>query len=98
MLVIEAKSLLIGESADPEMVEALRQSAEAHAGVTKVHEVLTVHHAPDQIVSVISADFDDGISAGDVERIVKDIEVQIAKEFPIVTRLYVRPVTGYSRI
>jgi cation diffusion facilitator family transporter len=94
LLVIEAKSLLIGESADPEMVEALRQSAEAHDGVTKVHEVLTVHHAPDQIVSVISADFDDNISAADVERIVKDIETQIAKDFPVVTRLYIRPVSG----
>ena len=94
LLCIEAKGLLIGESADPEMVEALRLSAEAHEGVTKVHEVLTVHHAPDQIVSVISADFDDGISAADVERIVRDIEAKIAADFPVVTRLYVRPVSG----
>ncbi len=94
LLVIEAKGLLIGESADPAMVEALRISAEAHAGVTKVHEVLTVHHAPDQIVSVISADFDDDISAADVERIVRDIEAEIGRDFPVVTRLYIRPVSG----
>jgi cation diffusion facilitator family transporter len=91
-LLIEAKGLLIGESADPELVEALRASAQAHDGVEKVHEVITVHHSPDQIVSVISADFDDGISAADVERIVRDIEAKVADDFPVVTRIYVRPV------
>ncbi|MFZ1477066.1 MAG: cation diffusion facilitator family transporter [Sphingorhabdus sp.] len=94
LLCIEAKGLLIGESADVDMVEALRLSAASHAGVTKVHEVLTVHHAPDQIVSVISADFDDDISAADVERIIRDIEAKVAKEFPVVTRLYVRPMSA----
>jgi cation diffusion facilitator family transporter len=94
ILCIEAKGLLIGESADPALIEALRLSAESHDGVTKVHEVLTVHHAPDQVVSVISADFDDDITAGDVERIVRDIEAKVAADFPIITRLYVRPVSG----
>lgn len=93
-LVIEAKGLLIGESADPALIDALRVSAEAHAGVSKVHEVLTVHHAPDQVVTVISADFDDHISAADVERIVRDIEAKVSADFPIITRLYVRPVSG----
>jgi cation diffusion facilitator family transporter len=94
LLLIEAKGLLIGESADPALVEALRASAEAHDGVDKVFDVLTVHHAPDQIVAIIDADFDDAISAGDVERIVRDIEAKVAIDFPVVTRLYVRPVSG----
>jgi cation diffusion facilitator family transporter len=94
LLIIEAKGLLIGESADPAMVEALRLSAESHDGVDKVFDVLTVHHAPDKVVAVISADFDDTISAGDVERIVRDIEKDVEKAFPIVTQVYVRPVSG----
>jgi cation diffusion facilitator family transporter len=94
LLLIEAKGLLIGESADPALVEALRHSAAIHDGVDRVHEVLTVHHAPDQIVAVISADFDDNIHARDVERIVRDIEAKIAADFPVVTRLYVRPVSS----
>ncbi len=94
ILVVESKGLLIGESADPDLVEALRASALAHDGVDAVHDVLTVHHAPDQIVAIISADFDDRISAGDVERIVRDIETKVAETWPVVTRLYVRPVSG----
>ncbi|MEY2925800.1 MAG: hypothetical protein RL367_277 [Pseudomonadota bacterium] len=94
LLLVEAKGLLIGESADPALVEALRVSAESHDGVERVHEVLTVHHAPTQVVAVISADFVDTITAADVERIVRNIETKIAEDWPVVTRLYVRPVSG----
>lgn len=93
LLIVEAKGLLIGESADPELIMALRRSTESHAGVTKVHDILTVHHAPEQIVSVINVDFDDKISARDVENIVRDIEAKVARDFPVVTRIFVRPVS-----
>lgn len=92
LLLIEAKGLLIGESADPALIDAIRQCAAAHAGVVSVDEVLTVHHAPDMVVSVISADFDDTITARDVEQTVRDIEQAVARQFPVVTRVYVRPV------
>ncbi|MEQ1687265.1 MAG: cation diffusion facilitator family transporter [Sphingopyxis sp.] len=94
LLIIEAKGLLIGESADGELIEALRVSASTHTGVTRVHDVLTVHQAPEKVVSVLSVDFDDDISAADVERIVADIEAKVAADFPIITQVYVRPVSG----
>ena len=91
LLLVEAKGLLIGEAADPELVEAIRRCAEAHSGVVSVAEVLTVHQAPDRVVTVISADFDDAITARDVEQTVRDIEAEVARLFPIITRVYVRP-------
>jgi cation diffusion facilitator family transporter len=93
-LLIEAKGLLIGEAADPALVRELRECTVAHAGVVAVHEVLTVHQAPDMVVAVISADFDDTISARDVERTVADIESRIAELFPVITRVYIRPMGG----
>jgi cation diffusion facilitator family transporter len=94
LLIVEAKGLLIGESADPALVAALKQSAEHHDGVDEVIDVLTVHHAPDKVVAIIDANFDDRITAADVERLVNEIESRVAADFPVVTRLYVRPVTG----
>ncbi len=92
LLLVEAKGLLIGEAADPELVEAIRQCAEAHDGVVKVAEVLTVHQAPRMVVAVISADFDDAITAREVEIIVRDIEAAVDRAFPTVARVYVRPL------
>ena len=91
MLLIEAKGLLIGESADPALIAAIRSCAESHAGVDAVHEVLTIHQAPNMVVAVIAADFDDAISARAVEQTVRDIEAAVAAQFPVVTRVYVRP-------
>lgn len=96
LLLIEAKGLLIGESADPSLIAAIRSCAEGHAGVVKVHEVLTVHQAPDMVVTVISADFDDTITARAVEQTVLDIEAAVARDFPVVTRVYVRPLDSTS--
>ena len=94
MLLIEAKGLLIGEAADPELVTALHDLTQSHAGVVAVKEVLTVHQAPDMVVAIIGADFEDTISARDVEQTVADIETAIAERFPLVTRVYIRPMGG----
>lgn len=91
ILLYEAKGLLIGESADPQLVAAIRATAAAHTGVVRVHEVLTVHSAPTMVTVIISADFDDTITARDVERIVLAIETDVSSRFPLVARVYVRP-------
>ena len=94
VLAYESKALLIGEAADPELVSGLRAMVEGSRGVTGVGEVLTVHSAPDQVMAMLSVDFDDGMGARDVERIVCEIEAEAEARYPIVRRLYIRPQSG----
>jgi len=89
-LAREAKGLLIGEAADPELVQALRKAA-TRDGVMGIGEIVTVHNAPTQIVVAMNVDFDDRLSARDVETIVDAIERDVQTAFPAVTRIYVRP-------
>ena len=91
VLLLEAKGLLIGESADPRLVAAIAAAADRHPGVVRVHEVLTLHAAPDMVTAIISADFDDAITARAVEDIVAEIRAEVAGRFPVVTRLFVDP-------
>ena len=46
----------------------------------------------------MSADFDDMITAGDVERIIADIEAEVESLWPDVKRLYIRPQQDAGRI
>ena len=91
LLAYESKALLIGEAADPELVAGASRHGRRQKGVTAVGQVLTVHSAPDQITAMLSVDFDDDITARDVEALVWGIEVEAAKRFPMVRRLYLRP-------
>jgi hypothetical protein len=59
--------------------------------VVGVGDVLTIHSAPDMITAMLSVDFDDNISAGEVENIVRYIEEQAGQRWPHVRRLFVRP-------
>src|SRR4051794_10408898 len=91
LLAYESKALLIGEAADPELVAALHERVQPRKGVPAVGQVLTIHSAPDQITAMLSVDFDDDITARDVEALVWGIEVEAATRFPMVRRLYLRP-------
>ncbi|MCL6678925.1 cation diffusion facilitator family transporter [Sphingomonas sp. RG327] len=94
LLAYESKGLLIGEAAEPELVSGLAQLVSSQKGVVAAGEVLTVHSSPDQVTAMISVDFDDSISAGDVEHIVCTIEEEAHKHWPQVRRLYIRPRKG----
>ena len=91
LLAVESKALLIGESADPELVSGLRSLTLTHREVTGVGEILTLHSAPDQITAMMSVDFDDTITAGRVEAIVDQIESEAGDRWPAVKRLFIRP-------
>jgi cation diffusion facilitator family transporter len=89
-LAIKAKGLLIGEAASPELVAALRGAA-TRDGVMGIGEIVTIHNAPNQIVVAMNVDFDNRLGAGDVERIIDEIERDVRTGYPDVTRIYVRP-------
>ncbi len=93
-LARESKGLLIGEAADPELVEGLRALASGKPGVVGVGHVLTVHSAPDQVTVMINVDFRDDMLAGEVERMVDDTEREARERWPEVRRLFVRPMQG----
>ena len=98
VLAIESKALLIGEAADPELVESIRAAADMETGIVGVGHILTLHSSPDQITVVMSADFEDSITAGEVERIIARIEARVERHWPAVKRLYIRPQQDAAQI
>ena len=94
LLAHESKGLLIGESADPILVEKIRVLACEREGVVGVGHVLTLHSSPDQITVMMNVDFRDDMLAGEVERIVCQIEEEARERWPAVKRLFVRPMQG----
>jgi len=91
LLAREAKGLLIGESAEPDIVRAVRATLEARPEITSVNHVRTIHTAPDRIFVAISADFRDSLCMGDAETLIEAIEAELKGAEPRLSSIYIRP-------
>lgn len=88
-LAAETKGLLIGESANRHVVEAIRQLAGQADGVEAVNEVLTMHMGPDFILVTLSIRFQRGLPAERIERAIADLDRAIKAEESMVKRVFV---------
>lgn len=88
-LAYECQGLLTGESVRPQTRDKLREIAAGTNGVCSVNELLTMHFGPSDVLVAISLDFDDGISAGEVEEAVTSIERRMKAAHPEVKRIFV---------
>jgi len=88
-LAIECKGLLIGESADPVVVAGIEEIAGGYDAVVGVNEILTMHFSPADVLVNISLDFDNTLTADQVERTVSEMETIIMERFPDVRRVFI---------
>ena len=91
LLAREAKELLIGESAHPDIVEQARQILERRPEITSVNHVRTIHSAPDSVFVAVSADFVDQIPMGEGERLIEEMERELKTVLPALSSIYIRP-------
>jgi cation diffusion facilitator family transporter len=88
-LAYETKGLLIGESANTQVVEGIRAIAADTPHIDHLNEVLTMHMGPDFILVTVSIDFEDAIDADTVERTTADIDRRIKQVYPQVKRVFI---------
>jgi cation diffusion facilitator family transporter len=88
-LAYETKSLLIGESAEPEVVEGIRRILGQHAEIENINKVLTLHMGPEYILVTLGVDFNNDINAGQVETLIEKIDRKIKQDWPLVKRVFI---------
>ena len=92
-LARESKGLLIGEAALPGIQDAILAIAQQDRAVQKANGVLTIHLGPTQIVAGLSVEFEDHLTAPEIEDCVQRLEDRLKREIPDVTTLFVKPQT-----
>jgi len=88
-LAYETKGLLIGESANREVIRGIRKIIMAHDFIQHVNEILTMHMGPDFILLNLSVDFKDRVSAGDLEKAIAGLDREIKQKYPRIKRIFV---------
>lgn len=96
LLARESKSLLIGERADRQLGDSILRVAGSEKSVTRANGVLTMQLAPDQIIAALSLDFEDHLTADQIESAVIEIERRVRESHPQVVALFIKPQTDKS--
>lgn len=89
LLAVESKGLLIGEAAKPEVVADIRAMVNRDPRITGTNEILTMHLGPREILLNASLDFDDKLSAADVEKAITEFERGIKQKYPAIRRVFI---------
>src|SRR5262245_21781561 len=93
ILARETKSLLIGESALPEVETSIGRLASDDPDIRKVNGLITVHLAPTQIMAALSVEFDDKLNTAAIEDLVERLEERVRAACPEVVALFIKPQT-----
>jgi cation diffusion facilitator family transporter len=98
MLAFETKSLLIGESADQEMIDNIVLTVKENPAVVHVRSPLTLHFGPKDILLALDIQFDEKLQMNALANTIDDIENNIRSKFPAIKRIYIeiKSITYFS--
>jgi cation diffusion facilitator family transporter len=88
-LAFETKGLLIGESANREVVAEIRRLAERYPEVERVNEVLTMHVGPEYILANISLDIACDVPRTRAHAIMDELDARIKAADRRVKRVFI---------
>jgi cation diffusion facilitator family transporter len=84
----ESKSLLIGEAVAPETIKGIREIAESEKDVEKAKKILTIYIGPDDVAATLELEFKQDITAAELRRAVRRIELAIKEKYPRVRNVF----------
>ncbi len=89
VLAYETKALLIGESALPEVRKGIEKIVEEDEEIFNAMPPITMHFGPDDLFVALDVEFKDNLKSDQIEEVVRRIENNIRKAYPIVKKIYI---------
>jgi cation diffusion facilitator family transporter len=91
ILAKEMRSLLIGESADPEVERRIVKAMEDASDVCRVIHIRTEHLGPEELLVAAKLQFDDDLSVRELADVVDEVEAAVRKDVPEAKLIYLEP-------
>jgi cation diffusion facilitator family transporter len=98
LLVSRTKALLVGEGVSDETLAELQTLARGIPGVTTVRPPLTMYLAPDDVMLALDVDFDDHLTATQVEEAVVAVQNSIRAGHPEFKRIFIEAKSLAGRV
>ncbi len=91
ILAVEMQSLLLGESASPDDVSAIRGAIETQPGVARLLVLKTQHIGPEELLVAAKVEMDHRLSFRDVAAAIDEAEARVRSAVPAATEMYIEP-------
>ena len=85
----ESHGLLIGEGAPAIMLTTIEELARRDPAVVRIRRPYTMYFGPHTILLTMDVDFEDRLSAGEIERAVDRIEKSIRDRYPDIKHIFI---------
>ena len=90
-LTIEMKSLLIGEAASEDHIEAITNAVSSSADVVRIIDIRTQHIGPDELLVAGKIEFSATLSTAQLAAAINVVESEIRRAVPLAGRIYLEP-------
>ncbi len=90
-LMVEMKSLLIGEAASPATVRSISQAMESSDQILRVIHLRTEHLGPEDLLVAAKVAFDTGLGVPALARAIDDVERRVRAAVPEAKLIYIEP-------
>ncbi len=91
VLAVEMKSLLIGESAEPRAIEAIRAAVTIEPAAVRLIHMRTQHVGPEELLVAMKVQFADGLEVHEIAETVDRIESNVRRGVPSARMIYIEP-------
>jgi cation diffusion facilitator family transporter len=97
VLVVEMRSLLIGEGANDEDMAKIRAAIESAPNVERLVQIRTQHLGPEELLVAAEVDFSDGLLTEQLAAAIDEIERRVLAEVPYAKPMYIEPALNEYR-
>ena len=90
-LGMDNRELLIGRAADKRDLAAIREIIESTHGIDDLHELLTMHLGPDNLIVAARVSLADSLSSDDAEDLADRVDRRLSEQVPEVSHVFIDP-------
>ncbi len=93
LLARETKDLLVGEPAQPRVARHILAVANADPDLRSANGVTTMQMGPNQVIAMLSAEFEDDRTTPQIEACITRIERSVKRDHPELVAVFIKPQT-----
>ena len=91
VLIVEMRSLLLGESASKADIARISSAVSGHPSVRRLIHMRTMHLGPEELLVAVKIDLDPTLSFVEVAAIIDEAEALVRAAVPSALRIYLEP-------